>query len=53
MKKFRETLFTFKLHSAELLSFWRDFSHEIQNSDFIEILKKNRETLFTFKLLSF
>ena len=28
--KSRETLFTFKLHSAELLSFWRDF----KNSNF-------------------
>ena len=30
----RETLFTFKLQSAELLSFWRDFSKKIQNSNF-------------------
>ena len=31
-KKTRETLFTFKPHSAELLSFWRDFFTE--NSKF-------------------
>ena len=29
-----EILFTFKLQSAELLSFWRDFSHKIQTSNF-------------------
>ena len=39
MKKIRENLFTFKLHSAELLSFSRDLSH-----------KKIHESLFTFKL---
>ena len=31
-EKIRETLFTFKLHTTELLSFWRDFAHKIQNS---------------------
>ena len=34
LKKFRETLFTSKLHCAELLSFWRDFSQKIQNFNF-------------------
>ena len=34
LKKFRETLFTSKLHNAELLSFWHDFSQKIQNSHF-------------------
>ena len=27
MKKICETLFTFRLYSTELLSFWRDFFH--------------------------
>ena len=39
--KFRETLFTFKQNSAELLSFWRDF---------FSILK-NFKTLFTTSIL--
>ena len=30
LRKFRETLLTSKLHSAEFLSFWRDFSQKIQ-----------------------
>ena len=33
-KKTRETLFTSKLQSAELLSFGRDFSQKIQNCNF-------------------
>ena len=33
-EKIRETLFTSRLHSAELLSFWRDFSQKILNSSF-------------------
>ena len=32
MKKIRESLFTFKLHTTELLSFWRDIAQKIQNS---------------------
>ena len=33
MKKNRQTLFTFELHSAELSSFSRDFSQKIENSN--------------------
>ena len=33
-EKICEILFTFMQHSAELLSFWRDFSHKIQTSNF-------------------
>ena len=33
-EKNREPLFTFKLHSADLLSFWRDFLQKISNSNF-------------------
>ena len=33
-EKIRQTLFTSRLHSAELLSFWRDFSQKILNSNF-------------------
>ena len=38
-KKTRETLFTFKLHNAKLLSFWRDFHRKIQNCNF-EFIEK-------------
>ena len=31
-KNSRESLFTFKLHTTELLSFWRDFAQKKQNS---------------------
>ena len=31
-EKIRESLFTFKLHTTELLSFWQDFAQKIQNS---------------------
>ena len=31
-KNSRESLFMFKLHTTELLSFWRDFAQKIQNS---------------------
>ena len=33
-EKNRESLFTFKLRNADLLSFWRDFSHKSQSSNF-------------------
>ena len=33
-RKIRQTLFTFELHSAELLSIWRDFLQKILNSNF-------------------
>ena len=55
----RETLFTFKLHNAELLSIWRYFSLYRECSTLIHFTRvlytrwrfdKNRETLFTFKL---
>ena len=50
-EKIREILFTFKLHSAVVLSIWRDFLLKIPNSNFgfIEIIS---ETVFTFKLHS-
>ena len=31
-EKICESLFTFKLHTTELLSFWLDFAQKIQNS---------------------
>ena len=34
MKKNRETLFTFTLYTAELLSFSQEFSLKVQNSNF-------------------
>ena len=30
IEKIRETLFAFKLHSVELLSFWHNFSQKVQ-----------------------
>ena len=42
-EKIRESLFTYKLQNAELLSFWWDFSQK--NND-----ENSRESLFTFKL---
>ena len=53
-EKICDTLFTFKLHSAELLSFWRDFSHKIRNSNFTKIMKKFvKFKLHRAELLSF
>ena len=40
-RKNRETLFTFKLQSTELLSFWRDISHKIQNYNFTKVMKNS------------
>ena len=52
-EKICETLFTFKLSSADLLSIWRDFFYKKQNITNFSSAKnyeKIRETLFTFKL---
>ena len=46
MKKIRETLFTFKQNSAELLVFWRDFFLSLKNViNFVKLCLHSSETM--------
>ena len=45
MKKIRETLFTFKQNSAELLVFWRDFFLSLKNVIFVKLCLHSSKTV--------